>query len=104
MSLIVVAVLFGVVIFGGMFFGLFVSYQDIERKREASRAVKRMTTSLRAPAFYGWRDADGALTDELMLRQIEHHLRREALMAEQFIRNPTAQTLRAGEHLRLGAN
>jgi hypothetical protein len=39
-----------------------------------------------------------------MLRQIEHHLRREALLAEQFISNPTPQTLRAGEHLRLGAN
>ncbi len=90
----------GVVLFGGMFLGLLLSYRDIEAGRTEAAADR----SARKPAFYGWRDRDAALTEELMLRQIEHHLRREAFHAEQFIRNPNPQTLRAGEHSRLGAN
>jgi hypothetical protein len=33
MALIVVAVLFGIVIFGGMLFGLVVAYQEVQHKR-----------------------------------------------------------------------
>jgi len=47
------------------------------------------------PDLIGW-PPDLALSDELLLRQIEHHLRREALIAEQFIQNPSPETLRAG--------
>lgn len=90
----------GVVLFGGMFVGLLLSYRDIEAERTKAAAAR----TTRKPSFYGWGDQDAALTEELMLRQIEHHLRREALLAEQFIRNPNPQTLRAGEHSRLGVN
>jgi hypothetical protein len=90
----------GVILFGGMFLGLLLSYRDIEASRTKAAAAREG----RKPAFYGWSARDGALTEELMLRQIEHHLRREAFLAEQFIRNPNPETLRAGEHSRLGAN
>lgn len=90
-----------VILFGGTFLGLFLSYRDIEADRTRI-AAERGTT--RKPAFYGWRDHEGAFTEELMLRQIEHHLRREALLAEQFVLNPNPKTLRAGEQSRLGAN
>ena len=91
----------GVVLFGGMFLGLLLSYRDVE----AGRAKASATRTVRRPAaFYAWGGRDAALTEELTLRQIEHHLRREALHAEQFIRNPSPQTLRAGGHSRLGTN
>lgn len=102
MAMEIVLVAIGVVLFAGMFVGLLLSYRDIEAGRSKSAAAA--SRALPKPAFYEWRDADAVLTEELMLRQIEHHLRREALLAEQFISNPTPQTLRAGEHLRLGAN
>lgn len=46
------------------------------------------------PGLIGWAP-NLALSDELLLRQIEHHLRREVLIAEQFIQNPSPETLRA---------
>lgn len=58
--------------------------------------------TLTATSFYGWRGRDATGADELLRRQIEHHLRREALFVERFINDPTLQTLRAGAHLRLG--
>jgi hypothetical protein len=90
----------GVVLFGGMFAGLLLSYRDIEAERLNAAAARKP----RRAAFYGWTERDAALNEELMLRQIEHHLRREAFLAEQFIRDPNPQTLRAGERSRLGAN
>lgn len=96
----IVLIALGVVLFGGVFLGLLLSYREIEAERTKAAAAR----ARRKPAFYAWGDRDAALTEELMLRQIEHHLRREALLAEQFILNPNPQTLRAGEHFRIGAN
>ena len=90
-----------VVLFGGTFLGLFLSYSETEAERSRRRPVA--ADVVRAPGFFGWRARDAALAEELALRQIEHHLRREAMLAEQFINNPSPQTLRAGgddQHLR----
>ncbi len=83
-----------VVLFGGTFLGLFLSYRETEVERARRRPA--VADVVRAPGFFGWRARDAALAEELALRQIEHHLRREAQLAEQFINNPCAQTLRAG--------
>ncbi len=90
----------GAVLFGGVFVGLLLSYREIESERTQAAARREV----RKPVFYAWHDPGAAISEELMLRQIEHHLRREAFLAEQFVRNPTPQTLRAGERTRLGAN
>jgi hypothetical protein len=89
----------GVVLFGGLFVGLFLSYTEAETERASSGKPAE-----RQPALYGWEARNAALAEELMLRQIEHHLRREAMLAEQFVMDPNPHTLRAGEHVRLGAN
>ncbi|MBI2216125.1 MAG: hypothetical protein HYU51_02410 [Candidatus Rokubacteria bacterium] len=99
MALEIILIVLAVVLFGGMFLGLFLSYREIEAER--SKAPAR--ADLEPQRFYGWSSRDAAAVEELMLRQIEHHLRREAVIAEQFIKDPSPQTLRAGEHSRLGA-
>jgi hypothetical protein len=50
-----------------------------------------------APIFFNWQSPDVPVSDEVILRRIEHHLRREALIAEQFIQNPTSEALHASE-------
>lgn len=89
-----------VILFGGMFAGLAVAYRDVEAERSKASAAKE--TIRPVPTLYQWRARDEALAQELMFRELEHYLRRETMMAEQFIDNPTPQTLRAGEHQRLG--
>jgi hypothetical protein len=98
MALEIILIVLAVVLFGGMFLGLFLSYRDIEARR--SEAARR--ADLKPQHFYGWSGRDAAAVEELILRQIEHHLRREALIAEQFIKDPSPQTLRAYEDSRLG--
>jgi hypothetical protein len=89
-----------VVLFGGMLLGLSLSFRDTEarRMREAPPSERPLPA-----AFYGWTNREAALAEERILRQIEHHLRREALLAEEFVENPTPQKLRADERSRLGA-
>jgi hypothetical protein len=92
-------ILLAVVLLGGMFLGLWLSYRETEAQRTK---VSAAAEAVRASSFYGWSQRDQALADDLMLRQIEHHLRRETLIAQQFIENPSPQTLRADGHVRLG--
>ena len=93
-------VVMGVVLFGGLFAGLALAYRDVEEQRtQASRVKKEIQPS---PTLYQWRARDEALAQELMFRQLEHYLRRETMMAERFIANPTPQTLRAGDQHHLG--
>lgn len=99
MTIPIFLIVTGVVLFCGMFLGLLLSYREIEAERSKPR---RLPQAEQPPAFYGWSDPDAAIAEQLMLRQIEHHLRREALLAEQFIQDPSPKTLRAGEHSRLG--
>ncbi len=89
-----------VVLFGGMFLGLLLSYRDQESRRTRPAAGAE---AVKSGDFYGLHVRDAALAEELMLRQIEHHLRREALLAEQFILDPSPRTLRAGSHPRMEA-
>ena len=89
-----------VVLFGGMFLGLALAYREGEAQRAAASAAAEHAAA--STGLYRWSVADAALAEELMLRQIEHHLRRESLIAEQFTDNPTPQMLRAAEHQRLG--
>lgn len=91
----------GFVLFVGMFLGLLLSYREVEQER--TRKAKRIERRP-APALFGWQAQNRRIAEELMLRQIEHHLRREAMLAEEFVMNPNPRTLRAGEDLRLGAN
>ncbi len=98
MALEIVLIVLAVVLFGGMFLGLFLSYRDIEAKRSKAATAD----AFKPQQFYGWSRRDAALAEELILRQIEHHLRREALIAEQFISDPRPETLRAHEYSRLG--
>lgn len=93
-------IVLAVVLFGGMFLGLAMAYRDTEAER-ASTAVAKETEHA-APGLYDWRAADAVLAQEVMLRQLEHYLRREAMMAEQFINNPSPQTLRAGGRQQIG--
>lgn len=95
MALEIMLIVLAVVLFGGMFLGLFLSYQDIEARRSKAAAPAER---LEPQEFYGWSGRGGALSEELMLRQIEHHLRREALIAERFIGTPSPQMLQAAEH------
>jgi hypothetical protein len=101
MTIEIFAIVVAVVLFGGMLLALVVSYREIEAERtRASIEAERPP----APALFGWKARSAALAEEMMLRQIEHHLRREAMLAEQFVMNPNPRTLRAGEDLRLGAH
>jgi len=100
MALEIFAIVAGLVLLTLMFLALLFSYRDIEERRAQPRAQARPS----GPALYGWQGHSKPMAEELMLRQIEHHLRREALLAEQFVMDPTQQTLRAGEDLRLGMN
>jgi len=85
------------VVFGGMFLGLLLSYRATEADRaKAVMAAGRMDTS----AFQFWHRRDPAPTEDLMLRWIEHHLRQEELLAEQFVMDPSPDTLRAGGYSR----
>jgi hypothetical protein len=90
-----------VVLFCGLFVGLLLSFQEIEEGRHKPASPRRVQ---QVPTFYGWSERDAVLAEQMMLRQIEHHLRREALIAEQFINDPSPETLRAGEHSRLGVH
>ena len=93
MALEVFAVVAVLVLFTGMFLALLFSYRDIEDRR-----ARRPAAVVRPAApLYGFEARSKEIAEELMLRQIEHHLRREAFHAEQFVRNPNPQTLRAGE-------
>lgn len=83
------------VLFGGMFLGLFLSYRETEAQRAKAAAATDWTETSK---FYAWGRPDPASPEELILRRIEHHLRQEALLAEQFVMNPSPQTLRAGEY------
>lgn len=99
MALEIFAIVAVLVLFTGMFLALLFSYREIEEKRAQAPPAQ-----VRSPALYGWQGHSKAMAEELMLRQIEHHLRREALLAEQFVMDPSQQTLRAGEDLRLGVH
>ncbi|MBI2833026.1 MAG: hypothetical protein HYX76_01195 [Acidobacteria bacterium] len=99
MEILVIAM--AVVLFGGMFLALFLSYDEMERERTKAAIAADMLT---ATSFYGWRARYAAVAEELLRRQIEHHVRREALFVERFINDPSPQTLRAGTHLRLGVS
>lgn len=88
-----------IILFGGLFAGLFISYREIEETRSRTSVARERRD---APALYGWEARNAQIAEELMLREIEHYLRREAMLAEQFVMDPTPHTLRAGENLRLG--
>ncbi len=94
MAIEILLIALAVVLFGGMFLGLLLSYREAEADRTTCAAAADVVS---ASSFYGGRPHDAAIAEELMLRQIEHHLRREAMIAEQFINNPSPQTLRAGD-------
>lgn len=89
-----------VVLFGGMLAGLAFAYRDIEIGRADERMAQEAVP--RVPGLYAASPADEALAQELMLRQLEHYVRREVMAAEQFINDPTPQTLRAGARQHLG--
>lgn len=89
-----------VVLFGGMVAGLALAYRETEAERADAAAAKE--ASPRVPGLYAWNPADEAVAQEIMLRQLEHYVRREVMAAEQFIENPTPQTLRAGGRQPLG--
>src|SRR6266536_1377811 len=99
MGLEVFLIATAVILFGGMFFGLLLSYRDAEagRAQTAWREARRAEPS----AFFGSRASDPALVEQLMLRRLEHHLRRELEAAEQFVEDPRPETLRAGCQSRL---
>jgi len=82
-----------VALFGGMFLGLLLSYRESEAERAHTASA---ATQARPSRFFGGQSRDEALMVELMLRQVEHHLRQEVLHAERFINDPRPQTLRAG--------
>lgn len=97
LALVVACSLLGslVLIFGGLLFGGMprVHREDRDQPAASPRAED-------VPAFFVWDPADLPklpASDEVLLRRIEHHLRLEALLAEQFIQNPSSETLRATE-------
>ncbi len=99
MAIEVLLIVLGTVLFGGMFLGLFLSYRDTEAER--TRKAEAVAGWVETSNFYHWRRRDAG-SDDLMLRQIEHHLREEELLAEQFVRNPNRETLRAGARAAAG--
>jgi hypothetical protein len=101
MTIELVLIALAVVLFGAMVAGLALAYAETEAERIKAAAAEKKTARP-APSVYQWGAHDDAVAQELMLRQLEHYLRREAMMAEQFINNPSPQTLRVGEHQHLG--
>ncbi len=99
MGLEVFLIATAVILFGGMFFGLLLSYRNAETGRSETAPAKGLRAE--PSSFFGWRGGDEAVVEELMLRRLEHHLRRELQAAEQFIDDPTPETLRAGCQSRL---
>ena len=97
MAIEILLIVLGAVVFGGMVVGMFLTYRETESERARAAAE-----TVRPSAFFGWTARDAAIAEELMLRQIEHHLRREAQIAEAFILDPNPQTLRAGGDQRIG--
>lgn len=89
-----------VVLSGGLVAGLALAYREIEARRAAEASTRETTRP--APGLYTSNPADEAVAQELMVRQLEHYLRREAMAAQQFVDNPTPQTLRAGAQQPLG--
>lgn len=83
-----VAVTLGIALFGGA---------TAKRREDVQRPAASPRVEQHAPTFFEWHPPNLAIPDEVLLRQIEHHLRREALIAEHFIQNPSAETLRAAE-------
>ena len=94
MGLEVFLISMAVILFGGMFVGLLVSFQEAEKTRAARAA--RGDRPAEQSGFFGARGSDPALVEQLMLRRLEHHLRTELQAAEQFIDDPTPETLRKG--------
>ncbi len=90
-----------VIVFGGLFAGLALAFRETEAERAAASAAEKTTQP--APGLYEWRARNEALTQEIMVRQLEHYLRREAMVAEQFLIDPSPKTLRAGERQHLGS-
>lgn len=85
-----------VFLLGGMFLGLLLSYRENgEKGSKAAAAVDWV----KASNFYFWRTRDAAVADELVLRQLEHHLRQEELLAEQFVKAPSPPDAESGRAL-----
>lgn len=102
MGLEFLLIVLGVVLFGGMFAGLALAYREIEADRAGTAAANEAKDA--ASGFYDWRAADQAVAQELMLRELEHYLRRESMVAEQFINDPSLHTLRVrGGRKQIGA-
>lgn len=91
----------GVVLFGGLFAGLALACRELETEQANVTAHEKGAQP--SANLFETRVRDEALAQELMLRQLEHYLRREAMLAEQFINNPSPQTLRAGDRPHLGS-
>jgi hypothetical protein len=92
---IVVGSIGSLVVFAGT---LLLSGLSSKSEEERTQPAAPPRVAQEAPTFYEWHPPNLPIPDEVLLRQIEHHLRREALIAEHFIQNPSSETLRATEH------
>lgn len=88
-----------VLLLGSMFLGLVLSYRENGEKQSTAAAA---VDWVKASNFYFWRTRDAAVAEELVLRQIEHHLRQEELFAEQFVKAPSPPDAESGPALGLG--
>jgi hypothetical protein len=98
MAIEILLIVLVVTVLGGMLLGLFLSYRETEARRADSAPPPARHGDSQ---FYGAPERETDSSQELAIRRIEHHLRREELLAEHFIANPSPETLRAGRESRL---
>jgi hypothetical protein len=82
MGIEVLLYLLGIVLFAGMLVAGYVTVSAAPPQHEPARIVVE--------------DWSGPFADEVVIRHIEHHLRRERLFANCFVDAPSAETLRSG--------
>ena len=95
MGIEVILIALGIVLFGGMFLACYFSYHE-KITVQAEVSVATVAEAEKTPAFYVGPTSTEVMPVDMLVRQIEHHLRRELIVANLFVDDPSAQTLWMG--------
>ncbi len=105
MGIQIMLVVFGVTLFAGLFFALLFSYREREAELARPAATVRVRTPLMvAPSFFAKPEMDTPVHHDLAVREIEHHLRQELMVADLFLKTPSMEALWLGRQPSMVAN